>query len=302
MALGGCPVPIIGDRPEINLKAVIYATDFSASSEKAGCCARLLANQLPARLLVAHAFLLSEPAQEVETRDLSVSQQRKDLQQALCGKAHALSKSGVQAEPVLLDGTPADAIPACAEANAPALIVLGTHGAGPIEHGLVGSTAERILRSSRWPCLTVGPRTPTPPGNALPFRRILYATDFTPAAANAAVYALTFAGLTAGTIDTLNVIPPRSGENDPSIAELTARYRSALDKLVPQQSRDFCNPQTYIEVGNAHDRIVEHIQKHAIDLLVLGIRKTSHIGFVMRTSGAFRIIADAPCPVLTITA
>ena len=295
-------MPIIGDRPDINLNAVIYATDFSSCSENAGRHARLLANQLPAKLFVAHAFLLSEPAQEVEARDLSVSQQRKDLEQTLGARARALSTSTVEARPVLLDGTPGDAVPACAEANAPALIVLGTHGGGRIEHGLVGSTAERILRSSRWPCLTVGPQAPTPSGTALPFHRILYATDFTPAAANAAVYALTFAGLTAGTIETLNVIPPRSDENDPPLASLAERYRRALDNLVPEQSRDFCNPQTYIEVGNAHDRIVEHIHKHAIDLLVLGIRKTSHIGLVMRTSGAFRIIADASCPVLTITA
>jgi hypothetical protein len=33
---------------------------------------------------------------------------------------------------------------------------------------------------------------------------------------------------------------------------------------------------------------------------VLGIRRTSHIDMEMRTSGAFRIIVDAPCPVLTI--
>jgi hypothetical protein len=37
-----------------------------------------------------------------------------------------------------------------------------------------------------------------------------------------------------------------------------------------------------------------------MDLLVLGIRKTSHLGMEMRTSGAFRIIVDAECPVLTI--
>jgi hypothetical protein len=33
---------------------------------------------------------------------------------------------------------------------------------------------------------------------------------------------------------------------------------------------------------------------------VLGLRKTSHLGLEMRTSGAFRIIVDAECPVLTI--
>jgi hypothetical protein len=34
--------------------------------------------------------------------------------------------------------------------------------------------------------------------------------------------------------------------------------------------------------------------------LVLGIRKTSHLGMEMRTSAAFQIIVGAECPVLTI--
>ena len=56
------------------------------------------------------------------------------------------------------------------------------------------------------------------------------------------------------------------------------------------------------EVGKAHAAILRHIQERSIDLLVLGIRKTAHLGLEMRTSGAFQLIVDATCPVMTITA
>jgi len=69
---------------------------------------------------------------------------------------------------------------------------------------------------------------------------------------------------------------------------------------VPQSAKEFCDPRTYVATGGAHDKILEHIKERSIELLVLGIRKTSHIGMEMRKSGAFRIIVDAPCPVLTI--
>jgi nucleotide-binding universal stress UspA family protein len=133
-----------------------------------------------------------------------------------------------------------------------------------------------------------------------PFTRILFATDFTAAAANAAVYAVTFAEVFGAGIDVLNVIPDDAIEHPDRLSELQARFFDALDLLVPQQAREFCDSRTFVAVGNAHDRILEHISERSIDLLVLGIRRTSHLSMEMRTSGAFRIIVDAPCPVLTI--
>ena len=294
-------MPIVGDRPEISVSAVVYATDFSTCSENAGNYARLLAGQFAASLLVTHAFLLTQAAMEVEMGQRKTSRQREDLLAQLTLKANALSSSTLNAVPVLLEGNPHQVIPALAEKNAPALIVLGTHGAGVIEHELIGSVAEKILRSTRWPCLTVGPRTSQTSAGALPFQRILYATDLTPAAAHAAVYALIFAEAAGCNLDVLNVIPENSADEPNRLAELEQHYKHALDQLVPQHVRDFCNPRTFVKTGNAHDRILAHIRENSVDLLVLGIRKSSHLGLEMRTSGAFRLIADAPCPVLTIT-
>jgi nucleotide-binding universal stress UspA family protein len=70
---------------------------------------------------------------------------------------------------------------------------------------------------------------------------------------------------------------------------------------VPQQAREFCDPRTFVEVGNAHDQILEHIRERSVDLLLLGVRKSSPLGIKMRPSSAFPLIVDAPCPVLTIT-
>ncbi|MDE3188781.1 MAG: universal stress protein [Acidobacteriota bacterium] len=294
-------MPIVGDRPEISVNAVVFATDFSTCSENAGNYARLLAGHFAASLLVTHAFLLTQAAMEVETGQRKTSRQREDLLAQLTQKANALSSGTLKAVPVLLEGNPHQVIPALAEKHAPALIVLGTHGAGIIEHELIGSVAEKILRSTRWPCLTVGPRAPRTSAGTLPFRRILYATDLSPAAAHAAVYALTFAEAAGSDLDVLNVIPENFPEDPNRAAELEKHYYHALDQLAPQHVRDFCNPHTFVKTGKAHDRILAHIVEHSVDLLVLGIRKSSHLGLEMRTSGAFRLIADAPCPVLTIT-
>ena len=180
------------------------------------------------------------------------------------------------------------------------MIVLGTHGRGRLERGIIGSVAEKILRSSSWPALTVGPQVSPVSASTFPFRKILFATDFTSAAAQAAAFAVVFSKTFGARIDVLNVVQDHVMSSPNSLSDLRNRFFSTLDGLAPQQAKEFCDPRTYVAAGSAHDQILEHIRDQSIDLLVLGIRKTSHISMEMRTSGAFRIIADAQCPVLTI--
>jgi nucleotide-binding universal stress UspA family protein len=277
-------MPVFGDRPELNLKTVIFATDFSLRSINAGLYAARMAAHFSARLLVAHAFTLV----------------RKGLEVLLSREAALLGSTSIEAIPMLLEGDPEAVIPGLADKEEPSMIVLGTHGGGRLERGIIGSVAEKILRSTRWPALTVGPQVQPLSSKAFPFERILFATDFTVAAANAAIYAVTFAEVFGSKIDVLNVIQDDVIEHPDRLFDLQTRFFSALDSLVPECSKEFCEPRTYVAVGGAHDKILEHIREHSIDLLVLGIRKTSHLSMEMRTSGAFRIIVDAACPVLTI--
>jgi nucleotide-binding universal stress UspA family protein len=294
-------MPVIDDGPDLNLKTVIYATDFSVCSQNAGLYAAFLAKHFSARLLVAHAFILSQAALEVEIDPSLVSQQTKDLQFLLSSKAIALASDSIEAIPVLLKGDPKEVLSDLADKNDPSLIVLGTHGGGWIERELIGSVAERILRSTRWPSLTVGPQVRSATSAAFPFRRILYATDLTAAAAQAAIYAVSFAQAFRADIDVLNVVRRETVDHPDRLSEIRKRFYNALDGLVPQHAKDFCNPRTFVEVGKAHDQILRHIRERSIDLLVLGLRKTSHLGMETRTSGAFQLIVDAECPVLTIT-
>jgi len=267
----------------------------------AGLYAARIAAYFSAKLLVAHAFMLSQAAIEVEVGDRRLSQQRKDLTQLLSKEASLLASTPAEAVPVLLDGDPEDAIPDLAEAHRPSLIALGTHGGGRFERGIIGSVAEKILHSTNWPALTVGPQVQPFSPHSFPFERVLYATDFTTAAANASVYAVRFAEAFGSKIHVLNVLDDSAIEHPDRLSDLQTRFFVRLDSVVPQHARDFCDPSTYVAVGKAHDKILDHIREHSIDLLVLGIRKTSHVSMEMRTSGAFRIIVDATCPVLTIT-
>lgn len=293
-------MPVNGERPELDLNAVVYGTDFSVCSQNAGLYAAFLAQHFAASLMVAHAFTLSQAAMEVEAEPSSVSQQRKDLEFLLSREAAALSHASFKAASVLLEGDPKQVIPDLAAASAPSLVVLGTHGREWLAREIIGSVAEGILRSTSWPVLTVGPQVASTAGNRSPFHHILYATDLTPAAARAAVYAVSFAKAFRADLDVLHVVPREAIDHPDRLSDIRSRFYRALDDLVPDQAKEFCNPRSFVEVGNAHRQILEHIRERSVDLLVLGIRKSSHLGIETRTSRAFQLIVHAACPVLTI--
>ena len=287
----------------MSLKAVIYATDMSSCSENAGRYASLLARQFGADLLVSHAFVLSQAALEVEAgaKPSHKSRQRQDLEIALTDEAQRLGADAKSWTPILLEGDAREQIPRIAQENAPSIIVLGTSGKGRIERGLVGSVAEGILRSTNVPSLTVGPLVPALDPGTSPFRRILYATGLSTAAARGATYAVGIAKAFHATMDVLHVINPVDVEHPDRFNEIQRRFRTVLDSIVPEQAADICNPEGFVEVGKAQDQILSHIREFSVDLLVLSIRKSSHLWLASRMSGAFQIVADAPCPVMTIT-
>lgn len=65
------------------------------------------------------------------------------------------TRQDIPIETVQLDGAPSREIVRYAEENGCDLIVMGTHGRGGIDRLLLGSVAEKVVRSSTIPVLTI---------------------------------------------------------------------------------------------------------------------------------------------------
>jgi nucleotide-binding universal stress UspA family protein len=203
--------------------------------------------------------------------------------------------------PLLVEGDPKEVLPKVADEHAPSLLVLGTHGGGWVEREIIGSVAEQVLQSCRWPTMTVGPQVRSASSRPFPFHRILYATDFSSSAGRAAAFAASLAQAMGAEMDVVHAIEHGVVHRPERLEEITKSFRDALGDEV----KEFLSPQTFVEAGNAHEQILQHCRERSIDLLVLGtakgIRKSSLLGLTTRTSGAFQLIVDAQCPVLTVT-
>lgn len=141
------------------LKTILFATDFSESSEHAFGYARSLAKKFNARLLVLH--VISEP---VDLRGfyvphISFEKLEKEIeegaQQMMVKFCQANLRDYDNYASFIVPGIPYDEVIRKAVEEQVDLIVVGTHGRTGLDHVLFGSTAEKIVRKSPIPVMTV---------------------------------------------------------------------------------------------------------------------------------------------------
>lgn len=284
------------------LRSIVLATDFSSSVRAAERYAALLAQHYDADLIVAHAFMLEQPAMEVEEFADVRSMQRQDLDRRLSEKVNELAGIAPRSTSVLGRGSPAEVVDRLLQQHRPAMVVLGTHGGGAMERRFIGSVAEGILRTVPDPVLTVGPHVATPSADRLVFRHILYATDFSAAAACAGSHALALARSFGSDLDVLHVVSEDAIGKRDLIIRKEREFLAAIGELIPGDGHAFPRSHTFVEAGKARERILEHAREGGADLIVLGAHYHSHFARHLRTGPAFQIILDATCPVLTVCA
>lgn len=142
------------------LRSIVVGTDFSVCAARALSHAVSLAQLSGAKIHIVHILL--EPVQALDVAaalpypDVEV---RKEWEQAarvkLDREVRAAEKRGVTTTAEIRWGRPSDAIVDTAARHKATLIVVGTHGRSAFEKLLLGSTAERVLRLSQVPVLTV---------------------------------------------------------------------------------------------------------------------------------------------------
>ncbi len=143
-----------------SLNSVLVGTDFSVCSARALAFAVTLAKPHSASLHLLH--VLMEPVQSFDIAaalPYPDSSARKDWENAAVAhlekEVKAIKKRGLEASFELQWGRPSDVIIQTAIKKKVSLIVLGTHGRSALEKLLLGSTAERVVRLSPIPVLTV---------------------------------------------------------------------------------------------------------------------------------------------------
>ncbi|MGE3489024.1 MAG: universal stress protein [Vicinamibacterales bacterium] len=154
-----------------DFKSILVPVDFSSNSSRALDYALTLAKNFEASLHVIH--VCEVPALTTGSMDAYAIAYSNWSQQLGDEAERELVKlvpklSGVAVTTEVLFGNPARAIVSAASIRKVDLIVMGTHGHGPLMHALMGNVAERVVRTAPCPVLTVRePREPAVEGRTL---------------------------------------------------------------------------------------------------------------------------------------
>ncbi len=144
----------------MNVNTILVPSDFSADAEKALSTATELAKLFGARIVVLHAYHVDIPMVSPMAGGYALPQGfYEDLRSQATAQVEKLSKEaateGIEATGIVLQEPAAFAIAAQAESLPADLIVMGTRGLTGLKHVVLGSVAERVVRTAPCPVLTV---------------------------------------------------------------------------------------------------------------------------------------------------
>jgi nucleotide-binding universal stress UspA family protein len=299
----------------LSVKNVLFATDFSATSEAALPYATAICRRFGSTLHSAH--VLSDASLLMMTGGVdyvSMSTIYEDAHNEAKEKLHQISDclEGIAHRDYVLHGQVWKNLAGMVKDNGIDLIVLGTHGRTGLGKLLLGSVAEDILRHAPCPVLTVGPkvsgRAKLPafqkPGRdlapvELELRQIVFATNFAQNSALVAQEAVSLAEEFRARLTLLHVIEDYTQLGSrPSPMEDGVRR---LKDLIPRNAALQYLPETVLEFGVAADCILKVASERESDMIVLGARASAEVGSThLPWSTAHHVIAQAHCPVLTI--
>jgi len=144
----------------IALSHVLVPTDFSETSDAALAYAKSFADAFSATLHVIH--IIEEPYGQpwaVEAYGFSLAALQEEwVKEAETRMSNILTdeeRTSLKAVTATVLGHPVTEILRYASEHAIDLIVMGTHGRGPLGHMVMGSVAERVVRKAPCPVLTV---------------------------------------------------------------------------------------------------------------------------------------------------
>ena len=138
---------------------ILHPTDFSECATHAEQFAVRLARDLKGELVLFQALveapLYGEGLLNVREAQKVYDAQRTWAEESLAARAAELGKAGVTARFRVSVGVPFEEIVKAAKDEQADMIVMGTHGRGGLNRLLLGSVAERVIRTAPCPVLTV---------------------------------------------------------------------------------------------------------------------------------------------------
>ena len=291
-----------------SITRLLLATDFSDEARRAEEYASALAAswQIPLSVMTVLEFPPGmNPDYAVNKQYLT--DRMHDASTRLAEFKERIGMRGTVATTRIARGIPSEEVIAAAQAEEADLLVVGTRGKSGLAHVLVGSTAERVIRSAPCPVLAVPTlKDDRSTEESISLKRILVPTDFSDCSLDALEYAAVVASQSKASVELLHVLEPvyygldftfeHAGERE--------RKRKQIAQVLEDVSADLSKAgilvKTGIRGGMPPDTILEYVQTSASDLIIMGTHGRRGLSHLMTGSVTEAVLRRGRCPVLAV--
>jgi nucleotide-binding universal stress UspA family protein len=299
----------------IPLSAIAVATDHSEIAATAATWAASLAKKRGAQLILIRAFDPTLPILPVDGAVPMPPSLLTDLEGAarnqLTQTAMELEERvGIPVKSIFGIGSAARCIIDLAMENGADVIVAGTRGLGGFAHALLGSTAERLVRYSPMPVITVHPDKIARKAN---LKRILLPMDFSihnhrafeaarhvlgiqPNDAESSVVLMHAYHLPIEFTSLASAVPILPSY----IAEAAAAAQKNLQEVASELRDQGYDVETVASEGYPPEVIVQEAKANGVGIIAMPTHGYRGIKHMLQGSIAERVSHTADCPVLTV--
>ena len=288
-------------------QTILTATDFSKPAERACDFARDLSRRFQAQLHLLHVVVIFEDPHLEEDHlhrleELVATGNDARLRDLENGSE---VQPGLDVTPHMVRGlAPAEVIVETASNLGCELIVMGTHGRRGLPHLLLGSVAERVVRTSTVPVLTVRGDADTKLEGT---PKILVPHDFSEASVAAVRCAAVWADALGAEITLLHVVEPVVYPEFYSVDvisdDLMERLVERSERALGAAAKDLLGKaRIMVEVGRAANTIVDIADPERFDLVIMATRGLSALEHALLGSVAESVLRRCRVPLLAVPA
>jgi len=275
-----------------------HALPFAASiARRAGATIHVVHAHVPVAPLYSGSELVADPTMDARIRENETAY--------LDGVVKRLAEIiPIRVSCRLVDGPVADALQEQALAAATDLVVMATHGRGPLSRFWLGSVADTLVRRLPMPILLVRPQEETPNlATEVTVRRILIPLDGSDLAEQILGPATELGSLTQAEYTLLRVVepfmPPPHQLPGPLFDQLAREAQAYVDRVAERLRGQSLRVQTRVVINRfAAAAILEEGRVHATDLIALETHGRGGVARLLLGSVADKVLRGALTPVL----
>jgi nucleotide-binding universal stress UspA family protein len=292
-------MPTVQASLRLTFSNILVPTDFTRASVNALAYARAFAQDYGSRIFVTHAVAPSPPIfLPMEPVPLDLDGEWADAQSELDKFLRLGVPTDIVQEGILERGELWNVLDDVIHRHSIDLIILGSHGRHGLKKLVLGSGAEQIFRKAQCPVLTLGPMVPEPSSDAVAFKHIIFATDFSCGSLKALPYALSLAEEHEASLTLLHVVPLVPMQHQMYVS---GGAEKRLEALISPDAKDWCRPAAVVSFEFPAEGILHLAETQSADLIVMGVHKrapraAAHLPWAI----AYEVVCHAMCPVLTV--